>query len=114
MEASFRMHGGMTSLQTYLEGVRARFLAVQLAAATYLRVSASDLRERLAGGDSLGDLAQFEGKSLDGLRRTVIEALRTASAGHHGAEFDPFVEELAEDLIWVPGGPEHLRDSSVT
>ena len=113
MEVSFRLHGGMTSLQSYLEGVRARFLAVHLAAATYLRVSAADLRERLAGGDSLGDLAQFEGKSLDGLRRTVIKALRAAPAGDHGAGFDPFVEELAEDLIWAPGGPERLRDSSV-
>jgi len=89
MEVSFRMHGGVTSLQSYLEGVRARFLAVHVAAATYLRMSAPDLRERLAGGDSLGDLAQFEGKSLDGLRRTVVEALRAAPAGDHGAELDP-------------------------
>ena len=113
MEMSFRMHGGVTSLQSYLEGVRTRFLLVHAAAASYLRVSAPDLRERLAGGDSLGDLAQFEGRSLDGLRRTVIEALRAAPAGDHGAEFDGFVEELAEDLIWVPGGPESLRDSGV-
>jgi hypothetical protein len=112
MMASFRMHGA-TSLQEYLEDVRTRFLAVNAAAAAYLCMSATDLHERLAGGDSLGDMAQFEGKSLDGLRRTVASALRGISAGAHNAEFEPFIEELAEDLIWVQGGPERLRGSGV-
>jgi hypothetical protein len=112
MMTSFRMHGA-TSLQEYLEDVRTRFLAVNAAAAAYLCMSATDLRERLAGGDSLGDMAQFEGKSLDGLRRTVASALRGMPAGGHNAEFEPFIEELAEDLIWVQGGPERLRGSGV-
>jgi len=111
MIASFRMRGA-TSLQEYLEDVRTRFLAVNAAAAAYLCMTATDLRERLAGGDSLGDMAQFEGKSLDGLRRTVASALRgVPPAGAHHADLEPFIEELAEDLIWVQGGPERLRGS---
>ena len=110
MITSVRMHEA-TSLQSYLEDVRTRFLAVHAAAAAYLCVSATDLRERLAGGDCLGDLAQFEGKSLDGLRRTVVSALCGIPAGPHRVEFEPFIEELAEDLIWVQGGPERLRDA---
>ena len=112
MIANFRMHGA-TSLQEYLEDVRTRFLAVNAAAAVYLCMTATDLRERLAGGDSLGDMAQFEGKSLDGLRRTVASVLRGVPAGAHHHEFEPFIEELAEDLIWVQGGPERLRGSGV-
>ena len=113
MEASFRMPGAATSLQAYLEDVRTRFLAVHAAAAAYIAVSSGNLRQRLGGGDSLGDMAQLEGKSLDGLRRAVVGALRGTpeEAGH--VEFEPFLEELAEDLIWVQGGPERLRDSGV-
>jgi hypothetical protein len=110
MEASIRMPGGTNSLQAYLEDVRTRFLEVHAAAATFLGVSAGDLRRRLGDGDSLGDLALFEGKSLDGLRRTVVNALRGTPEDAHCVEF---LEELAEDLIWVPGGPERLRDSGV-
>jgi len=139
METSMGNNGGATSLQSYLEDVRTRFVAAHAAAAAYIGVSATDLRERLADGDSLGDVAQLAGKGLDGLRRTVVDALRgmparggarldafaarllhgrpAADACGHRPEFEPsfepFLEEIAEDLIWVQGGPERLRGSGV-
>jgi len=112
MEVTIQTRGRPSSLQEYLEATRARFMAVHAAASTYIGVSEAHLRERLAGGDSLGDVAQLEGKSLDGLRRTVVEVLCGILGGAHD-DGSPFLEEIAEDLIWVEGGPDRLRGAAV-
>jgi hypothetical protein len=46
------------------------------AAADYLGLSVAELRERLRDGDSLADIAEAEGKSVDGLRDAMLDALR--------------------------------------
>jgi hypothetical protein len=122
MEIRIEVNGGVSSLRAYLEAVRSRFVAVHAAAARYLEIGEADLRERLTAGDSLGDLADFQGRSLAGLRQVILDTLRDApgSAGNDGTshpipdgrrgdDSPTFLEELVEDLIWVEGGPEQLR-----
>jgi hypothetical protein len=46
------------------------------AAADYLGVDEADIREALGEGKSLADLAEDKGKSVDGLKRTLRDALR--------------------------------------
>src|SRR5262245_51177606 len=108
MEMTIQTRGGAPSLQEYLEATRARFVAVHAAASKYIGVSEAGLRERRAGGESLGDVSQLEGKSLHGLRRTVVEVLRGMLMRERD-DGSTFLEELAEDLIWVEGGPDRLR-----
>jgi hypothetical protein len=55
------------------------------AAATYLGLTAAELRERLEGGDTLAEVAEAESKSVDGL----VGALVTAAK----AELDEKVED---------------------
>jgi len=43
-------------------------------AATYLGLTEAELRERLADGDTLAEIARAEGKSVDGLVETVVDA----------------------------------------
>src|SRR5262249_20066451 len=62
MDIRIEVNGGASSLQAYLEYVRRRFVAVHIAAARYLGLGEADLRERLSAGDSLGDLADFQGR----------------------------------------------------
>ena len=122
MEIRIEVSRGVSSLQAYLEAVRSRFVAVHAAAARYLELGEADLRERLSAGDSLGDLADFQGRSLEGLRQVILDTLRDppAHAGDGGTshtipdgrrtdDLPTFLEELVEDLIWVEGGPEQLR-----
>lgn len=59
MEIRIEVTRGVSSLQAYLEAVRSRFVAVHAAAARYLKIGEADLRERLTGGDSLGDSRIF-------------------------------------------------------
>jgi hypothetical protein len=42
------------------------------AAAEYLGVSEAELRRRLALGESLADVAEAEGKSVDGLKEALV------------------------------------------
>ena len=122
MEIRIEVNRGVSSLQAYLEAVRSRFVAVHAAAARYLELGEADLEERLSAGDSLGDLADFQGRSLAGLRQVILETLRDPPAhagepatshtipdGRHTDDHPTFLEELVEDLIWVEGGPEQLR-----
>jgi hypothetical protein len=44
------------------------------AAATYLGLTADELRERLEGGDTLADVAAAEGKTADGLVQAMVDA----------------------------------------
>lgn len=44
------------------------------AAATYLGLTEAELRERLADGDTLVEIAKAEGKSVDGLVETLVDA----------------------------------------
>lgn len=46
------------------------------AAADYLGLSPAQLRKRLAGGDSLADVAQAQGKSVDGLEQALVDAAK--------------------------------------
>ena len=116
MDIRIEVNGGASSLQAYLEHVRRRFVAVHIAAARYLGLGEADLRERLCAGDSLGDLAEFQGRSVAGLRQAILDTLRDGpgekSAHDSGTireDHPTFLEELVEDLIWVEGGPERLR-----
>ena len=117
MQIRIEVSRHVSSLQAYLEAVRTRFIAVNAAAARYLGIGEADLRERLAAGDSLGDLADFQGRSVAGLRQAILGMLREAPStpgGAHDAvtghdQHPSFLEELVEDLIWVEGGPERLR-----
>jgi hypothetical protein len=120
MDTRIEVNGGASSLQAYLEHVRRRFVAVHTAAARYLGIGEADLRERLSAGDSLGDLADFQGRSVVGLRQAILGTLRDGQDGESmhdtagGREDHPtFLEELVEDLIWVEGGPERLRGRDV-
>jgi hypothetical protein len=56
------------------------------AAASYLGVSQSDLRSKLQSGQSLASIATSEGKSVDGLKTAILDAVkkdldRAVSAG---------------------------------
>ncbi len=120
MDIRIEVNGGASSLQAYLEHVRRRFVAVHTAAARYLGIGEADLRERLSAGDSLGDLADFQGRSIVGLRQAILGTLRngpdeesTQHAATIGEDHPTFLEELVEDLIWVEGGPERLRGRAV-
>jgi hypothetical protein len=118
MDIRIEVNGGASSLQAYLEHVRRRFVAVHIAAARYLGLGEADLRERLCAGDSLGDLADFQGRSVVGLRQAILTSLRDGpDEVHRTAAVDEdhptFLEELVEDLIWVEGGPERLRGRDV-
>jgi len=120
MDIRIEVNGGASTLQAYLEHVRRRFVAVHVAAARYLGLGEADLRERLAAGDSLGDLADFQGRSVVGLRQSILASLRDGrveESAHGTAAVDEdhptFLEELVEDLIWVEGGPERLRGRDV-
>ena len=42
------------------------------AAATYLGLTVEQLRERLGDGRSLADVAEAEGKSVDGLKQAIV------------------------------------------
>ena len=120
MDIRIEVNGGASTLQAYLEHVRRRFVAVHVAAARYLGLGEADLRERLAAGDSLGDLADFQGRSVVGLRQSILASLqdgRVEENAHGTAAVDEdhptFLEELVEDLIWVEGGPERMRGRDV-
>ena len=47
------------------------------AASEYLGVGEADLMERLANGESLAEIAQAEGKSVDGLEQAILAAARS-------------------------------------
>jgi hypothetical protein len=76
------------------------------AAADYLELSPDELREELADGNSLADIARDEDKSVDGLVRVLVEAAeeRIDDAVASGRLSKNQGEELTEDL------EERIRD----
>jgi hypothetical protein len=66
------------------------------AAATYLGVSEAELEERLRNGDTLAEVAEDEGKSVDGL----VQALVDSASGRidEAVEAGRLDEERAEEL----------------
>lgn len=46
------------------------------AAADYLGLSVAELRNRLANGQSLADVAKARGKSVDGLKQAILDAVK--------------------------------------
>lgn len=69
-------------------------------AASYLGVTAAELRESLADGQSLADVAEAEGKSVDGLVDALVDAARTRldEAVESGRLSDAQRDEMLETL----------------
>jgi hypothetical protein len=55
-------------------------------AAEYLGLTEAELREQLADGKSLADVAEAQGKSVDGLKDTILDGARSALDEAVGAE----------------------------
>jgi hypothetical protein len=70
------------------------------AAADYLGVTDSELRERLHDGSSLAEIAEAEGKSVDGLVNALVAAAKAdlADAVKAGRLTDAQRDELEADL----------------
>jgi lambda repressor-like predicted transcriptional regulator/uncharacterized protein YidB (DUF937 family) len=84
------------------------------AAAGYLGMDESDVREALRDGKSLADLADEKGKSVDGLVQALRDEIRNDAdeAVEDGALTDEQAERLVErlsdgvdELVQEPGGP---------
>jgi lambda repressor-like predicted transcriptional regulator len=69
-------------------------------AADYLGMDAADVREALGDGKSLADLAKDKGKSVDGLKETLRDAIRE-DAGRMADKLADSIDELVEH----GGGP---------
>ena len=80
MTMTIEVRQNATTLSAYLESARTGFVELYAATARYLGIECGDLRERLTGGDSLADLAQFEGRDLEGLRALLMAVLRSIPA----------------------------------
>jgi len=80
MTMTIEVRQNATTLSAYLESARTGFVELYAATARYLGIECGDLRERLTGGDSLADLAQFEGRTLEGLRAVLMAVLRSIPA----------------------------------
>jgi hypothetical protein len=77
--------GGATGIeQAQGSTARSRFRAVHEAASDYLGVSADELRGKVANGQSLAQVAEASGKSVDGLTQAVAAAI-TKTAGSANA-----------------------------
>jgi len=95
-------------------------------AADYLGLDEDALRERLAAGDSLAEVAEAEGKDVDGLVDALVAAARArldqaAEDGRlDGGELDELLERIrnrVDALVQgelpgrIPLGPWHERES---
>jgi polyhydroxyalkanoate synthesis regulator phasin len=78
------------------------------AAASYLDVTESELRERLRDGDTLAEVAKAEGKSVDGLVKALVAAATekiddAVADGHltkeHAMELKQGLEERITELV---------------
>lgn len=76
------------------------------AAATYLGISETELRERLAGDETLADIARDEGRSVDGLVQAMIEA---AEAKLNEAVADGRLTQVQADEV-AGGLEERIRE----
>jgi predicted DNA-binding protein (UPF0251 family) len=70
------------------------------AAASYLDISETELRERLAGGETLAEIAKDEGKSVDGLVQAMVGAAEAKldEAVAEGRLTQVQADEIAGDL----------------
>jgi hypothetical protein len=70
------------------------------AAADYLGISEDDLRDELADGSSLSDIARDEGKSVEGLVQALVDAAeeRIDDAVAAGRLSEEQADDLKEDL----------------
>ncbi len=65
--------------RTQASAARNRFRAVNEAASTYLGLSAEELRGQLANGQSLAQVADANGKSVDDLTQAIADAVAKAN-----------------------------------
>jgi hypothetical protein len=65
-------------------------------AAEYLGLTEAELREQLADGKSLADVAEAQGKSVDGLKDSILESAR--SALDEAVEADRLTQEQADAI----------------
>jgi len=91
--------GGTGIEQTQASAERSRFRAVHDAASNYLGLSAEELRGELANGQSLAQVAEANGKSVDGLTQAIADAI-TKTDGSANAT------SIAERIVSAsPGAP---------
>jgi hypothetical protein len=111
MAITIEVRRNPTTLSAYLESARTGFVALYASTARYLGIECGDLRERLTGGDSLADLATFEGRSLEGLRAVLLAVLRStpASAGSDVATFAARLVHGRPGADRVAGAPFGVR-----
>jgi hypothetical protein len=80
------------------------------ATAAYLGLDTEELRERLRNGESLADVAEAEGKSVDGLEQTMLDATRqrldeAVEAGRLTREqADAMLERIEERIAEIVAG----------
>jgi hypothetical protein len=67
-------------------------------AAEYLELSESELRERLRDGDTLAEVAEEEGKSVEGLVDALVAAGRER-IDEEAAEAKESLEDCVDDLV---------------
>lgn len=75
-----------------LPGLRAHVAVV----AEYLGLSRRELREQLADGKSLADVAKAEGKSVAGLKKVIVDELRKRFGDDAAKRFEPHVDDMLE------------------
>ena len=69
---------GAANLQETLLDAQKRSQTINGGAANYLGLSPQDLRAQVEAGESLGDIATAQGKSVDGLKAALLDALKGA------------------------------------
>jgi hypothetical protein len=88
------------------------------AAAGYIGMDEAEVREALRDGKSLADLAEEQGKSVDGLKTALRDEIREDADRAVGdgvltkEQADRLVEKLSvavDELVDKPGGPEFDR-----
>lgn len=78
------------------DGIAVKFPA----AADYLGLTAAELREELAAGKSLADVAEARGKSVDGLKQAIVAEAREQldQAVQNGKLTDDQAKKMLEDI----------------
>lgn len=84
-------------IQERMAASRGRFRAVHEAASTYLGISADELRTKLEGGQTLADVAQASGKSVDGLQQAIADAIKKSDP-------DADADKIAQRIVSTQPG----------
>src|SRR5262245_24362918 len=101
-----RVAGAPFGAPSCFAAVRVHFDEVERTVARYLGLEVSRIRELVAAGATLADVATARGRSVDELEHVVLDAL-------HAIEADPqhLLADVVEELVWVEGQPgERTRD----